>query len=189
MNRIFKIYIAAWLIIFGIAWMSEGVRAASLDVADLEKKLNLPPDPGEAGKATLQGIDSDGDGVRDDVQRYIALTHPDSAKVRALMTMNAKHLQQVLIDSDNKELSIQHGHEGTSTLLACQEYIQWDLKIRLTRASLALVPEILNTEARSRAYIKYNHQLSGNTFSLGRARRDKTPLKAKCDFNPDELPN
>jgi len=31
----------------------------------------LPPDPGEAGKATLTGIDVDRDGVRDDLQRYI----------------------------------------------------------------------------------------------------------------------
>jgi hypothetical protein len=36
----------------------------------------LPPDPGEAGKQTMLGIDSDGDGIRDDVQRYIYLTYP-----------------------------------------------------------------------------------------------------------------
>ncbi|MDX8380534.1 MAG: hypothetical protein R8M14_00305 [Ghiorsea sp.] len=34
----------------------------------------LPPDPGAAGRGTLAGIDSDNDGVRDDVQRWIALT-------------------------------------------------------------------------------------------------------------------
>ena len=33
---------------------------------------NLPPDPGEAGKLTIDGIDSDKDGMRDDVQRWIA---------------------------------------------------------------------------------------------------------------------
>jgi hypothetical protein len=42
----------------------------------------LPPDPGEAGKATIEGIDSDQDGLRDDIQRYIALTYPDSEKTR-----------------------------------------------------------------------------------------------------------
>ncbi|MCF6156788.1 MAG: hypothetical protein E3K36_16465 [Candidatus Brocadia sp.] len=31
----------------------------------------LPPDPGKAGKETLLGIDTDGDGVRDDIQRRI----------------------------------------------------------------------------------------------------------------------
>jgi hypothetical protein len=35
----------------------------------------VPPDPGEAGKQTLEGIDSDNDGVHDDVQRWIVLTY------------------------------------------------------------------------------------------------------------------
>jgi hypothetical protein len=34
---------------------------------------NLPPDPSEAGKATPDGIDADKDGMRDDVQRWIAI--------------------------------------------------------------------------------------------------------------------
>jgi len=33
---------------------------------------NLPPDPGPEGKLTIDGIDSDKDGMRDDVQRWIA---------------------------------------------------------------------------------------------------------------------
>jgi hypothetical protein len=37
-----------------------------------QQLANLPPDPGEAGKATIDGIDADKDGMRDDVQRYIA---------------------------------------------------------------------------------------------------------------------
>jgi hypothetical protein len=35
---------------------------------------SLPPDPGEAGLAILAGIDSDEDGVRDDVQRLLAVS-------------------------------------------------------------------------------------------------------------------
>ena len=164
--------------------IAEASRLAGI----LENNMGLPPDPGEAGKATLEGIDSDGDGVRDDVQRYIALNHPDSAKVRGALTMRAKNLQQALVDADNKELSIQHMNE-TAKVMRCAKYIQWHLNIRLHRPRAAMVAEILNTEARSRAYIKYNHQLSGNTFRLGRARDDYSPLKAECDFNPDELPN
>jgi len=48
--------------------------AAPSDVPKTGSSSVLPPNPGEAGKATLQGIDSDNDGVRDDIQRYIALT-------------------------------------------------------------------------------------------------------------------
>ena len=35
----------------------------------------LPPDPGEAGKKTLLGIDSNNNGVRDDVERWIYITY------------------------------------------------------------------------------------------------------------------
>jgi hypothetical protein len=42
----------------------------------------LPPDPGSNGKMSLQGIDSDKDGIRDDVQREIFFLAPDSQKVR-----------------------------------------------------------------------------------------------------------
>jgi len=42
----------------------------------------VPPDPGEAGKQTLEGIDSDGDGVRDDVQRWIILTYLAEGEMR-----------------------------------------------------------------------------------------------------------
>ena len=42
----------------------------------------LPTDPGKAGKETLLGIDTDGDGVRDDIQRYIYFTYPDDKKLR-----------------------------------------------------------------------------------------------------------
>jgi hypothetical protein len=55
--------------------------------------VGLPPDPGAAGNATLAGIDSDGDGVRDDVQRYIGLTYPQSAKERAALTQAAVALE------------------------------------------------------------------------------------------------
>jgi hypothetical protein len=54
--------------------------ARPLPVTVLVTVVPLPPDPGEAGKVTLAGIDSDNDGVRDDIQRYIALTYPNSEK-------------------------------------------------------------------------------------------------------------
>jgi hypothetical protein len=62
----------------------------------------LPPDPGDAGKATLAGIDSDGDGVRDDVERWIALTYPNSARVRAALYQEAGGIQQAIVSSSNR---------------------------------------------------------------------------------------
>jgi hypothetical protein len=39
---------------------------------------NAPPDPGPENDKTLAGIDSNGNGVRDDIERYIAANYGDS---------------------------------------------------------------------------------------------------------------
>lgn len=43
----------------------------------------LPPDPGAEGKKTVLGIDSDGDGVRDDIQIAVTKLIPDDPYARA----------------------------------------------------------------------------------------------------------
>ncbi|GJL77030.1 MAG: hypothetical protein NPINA01_00190 [Nitrospinaceae bacterium] len=154
----------------------------------MENNMGLPPDPGEAGKATLEGIDSDNDGVRDDLQRYIALTYTDSAKVRALLNQHVKILQQSLIDADDKNLSIQHSLEKNRAY-KCRDFLEWVLNIRLRDPSLGLVAETMNTIERSRAYIKYNGQLAGRLVDFGIERKDQSHLKVNCDFDPDSLPN
>ena len=141
----------------------------------------LPADPGAAGKATLQGIDSDGDGVRDDIQRYIASTYPNSEKTRATLTQNTKAFQDTLEGASDKNKSIANaialGHA-----IECLDFVRpTDAR---TLGSL-LRAEILNTEERSRAYIKFNDQLGGQDFP-------GTPInqwKSSCDFNPDAMRN
>lgn len=159
----------------------------------LEDNIGLPKDPGEAGKATLEGIDSDNDGVRDDIQRYIALKFTDSAKFKALMTQHAKTMQSAILVADDKALSIEVAHEGSKDF-ACGRYIKWVVEPENRPYRRRVVSEqdayILNTMERSRAYIKYNSHLGGQIFKgLEPSRIDKTPLKKYCDFDPDVLPN
>ena len=68
----------------------------------------LPPDPGEEGKLTLLGIDSDEDGVRDDIQRYIYFTYPDDKKLQLGLTYYAKEFQGVLADADDRDAAYEH---------------------------------------------------------------------------------
>lgn len=70
-------------------------------VNDASVLAGLPPDPGAAGMATLEGIDSDGDGVRDDVQRWIAMAYPNSQKVRAALTQAALTMQTFLMSANS----------------------------------------------------------------------------------------
>ncbi len=52
---------------------------------------NLPPEPGADGHTTLQGIDSDGDGLRDDIQRLIAITFSGDEDTIEMYRQLAKH--------------------------------------------------------------------------------------------------
>lgn len=142
----------------------------------------LPPDPGEAGKATIAGIDSDGDGVRDDIQRYIAQTYPDSEKARAVLTQYAKIIQKQILDADSKELSMQHADEG-GRVMDCGDYLL-DIDV-YGKMSDELDAVTLNTDERTKAYFKYDSQLGGEVFS-GLPDDERA---SGCDFDSDLLAN
>ena len=55
----------------------------------------LPPDPGEAGKLTLEGIDSNNDGVRDDLEREIVYMYPQNEEVRRVLRAMVKKEQDI----------------------------------------------------------------------------------------------
>ncbi len=58
---------------------------------------NLPPDPGAEADKTIQGIDANKNGIRDDVELAIFKKYPDSAKTRAALLQYALALQMEAI--------------------------------------------------------------------------------------------
>ena len=140
---------------------------------------NLPPDPGQAGKQTLAGVDSDNDGVRDDIQRYIALTYPASVKTRAALTQFTKGMQMELLAAASEEKALAAA-EQTGNAQYCLHYL---FKLDADPLWQALRAQHLNTRERSRAYGDYNHLLDGMVEQLPR------DLKSRCVFDPDALPN
>ena len=68
---------------------------------------NLPPDPGAEADKTIQGIDANKNGIRDDVELAIFKKYPDSAKTRAVLLQYALALQMEAIQPVvNKETVI-----------------------------------------------------------------------------------
>ncbi|HWM90311.1 MAG TPA: hypothetical protein VN493_06045 [Thermoanaerobaculia bacterium] len=156
----------------------KGTQAQPLPIALTIGDLLYPPDPGEAGKAALEGIDSDGDGLRDDIQRYIELTHPNEPATRAGLRQYIFPLQRALVDADSGETALQH----TANLDRADDCLQSLIGLRPTiEATDKLVAEFLNTEERSRAYILYDSQLGGHVFRLRGLSEINTSL---CDFDP-----
>ncbi len=83
----------------------------TLRLAVSTRNFTLPPDSGEAGKATLEGIDSDHDGVRDDIQREIFFQYPESERMR-------KGFSQVLTTYGNQIYAV-----ATSTINQIQQAV------------------------------------------------------------------
>ena len=134
----------------------------------------LPPDPGEAGKQTLEGIDFDGYGVRDDVQRWIALTQPDSSDIRQALSQLARAQQASIVENLSEEASV----DNTLRILDGLDCL-WHLHPdQGTRISRELDIQILNTDARVRAYVHAASHFGGHTRRL----TPKSERWGKCDF-------
>jgi len=150
-------------------------------VNDTSIFANLPPDPGAAGKLTLAGIDSDNDGVRDGVQRWIVMTYPNSQKTRAALSQMTKTMQQFLLGAADPvksyNTSIQMGRDSK-----CVAFI---LSAGFSKHTSALRAEFLNTYLRSKAWSQADHHLSGKMFKS----LPFNQWKQACNFNPDVMPN
>ncbi|MBI5817025.1 MAG: hypothetical protein HZB09_01215 [Candidatus Yonathbacteria bacterium] len=139
----------------------------------------LPPDPGEAGKATLAGIITNPKGVRDDIYRYIVINHQDSEKTREALFQKARVWQDVLLDANDKAKSINHA-EKTLQANACLRYIRpQDASVLID----SLISMVVNTDARHKAYEVFDRQIGGQVFS------SYDELKTVCTFDPDSFPN
>lgn len=121
--------------------------------------VTLPPDPGEAGKKTLVGIDSNADGVRDDLEKEIVYQYPQNEKVRRVLRAMVKKDQQFIAtigDADWFEgLWISY-----FALKYCHDYLVSSLNIDNTTNTTILHNMVENTFARKKKYeekIKYFH--------------------------------
>ena len=102
----------------------------------------------------------------------------------ANVTHNSGHTvaaQATLLDANNKEASLTHGAERQSAT-ECLHFVRAD-DARAVRS--ALRAQILNGEARSRAWIAADKQLSGTVSFL----TPEDEMKSRCSFDPDALEN
>jgi hypothetical protein len=120
----------------------------------------LPPDP-VLENGTLEGVDSDADGIRDDVQRYIAVTYSSCARTRAALTQLARAVQSALLGADSREASLAHMEQlvrATECLFSIMPDDAEEVKERL-------IAKIVDTETRGRAYLEFESHLGGEVFS------------------------
>lgn len=127
--------------------------------------FSLPLDPGEKGKETLLGIDSDNDGVRDDIQRYIYLTYPNEKIVRLALSQIARNYQELLPDSSDPEIAYENVKKLNRSR-ACLHYVKDNDIYKVIKIRRAIKAELLNTQERSLKYLEFNNSLAGRTATL-----------------------
>jgi len=148
----------------------------------------LPPQPDETlNNSTLLGIDSNNNGVRDDVEIYVLNKYKDHHKIVSEIALQAGRAHQLAIGdaSKAKETTVY-----MSAALYCNWYFEDDadsygdpILIDHTITNKQFKDIQINTKERIKAYLQYNRNLSGGVY------RQAYGLKAKalCDFNVTKL--
>ncbi|MFO7983375.1 MAG: hypothetical protein R6V08_07995 [Desulfuromonadales bacterium] len=145
--------------------------------------LNLPPDPGEAGDATLEGVDVNGNGVRDDIERWIGLTYRDSKKARLALTQAYYAMQGFMIHADQGDRDAVY--DDMTAMQRAGECIDSILPERGYQMLRELKARVVNTAARVEADRQASRMLGGGSFP----GRPFSKWKEICTFDPDALEN
>lgn len=128
------------------------------------KAVVLPPDPGAVGKTTLQGIDTDTDGVRDDVQIAIYNRYPSDESKRKALTQKAKALQAALSAGESEDINTMV--EASKAVINAVDCLHE--RVSDPSAEIGFLEDkVVNTSDRSGAYIKFNESQNGQFFGDG----------------------
>jgi hypothetical protein len=129
----------------------------------------LPPDPGSAGRETLGGIDSDKDGVRDDLQRKILEQNLDEEKTKALIQYAIALQEAMRIGAADPANELQPVAKSIVDSVDCL-YARFDDDAR--EQVKAVERLAINTDERYHAYNIFNDRLSGQFFGGNRENQD-----------------
>lgn len=125
----------------------------------------------------VAGIDSNNDGIRDDVEKYIDEIYKNDPKIRLAARQFAKALQIVISNPENA-LKTQ---ASVRKAFGCMSYLVNDDYDRYQDITDRIKAQVLNTQERNVAYIKYNGKLSGEVLTVPETNN------TQCDFDPDRL--
>jgi hypothetical protein len=124
----------------------------------------LPPEPDPVeNDATLGGVDSNNNGVRDDVERKIYEKYIVALQ-RELMIDGAKYFQKIMTEPTRESRSLKK--EGTR-ITDCQLYLMdYDSEIESDDFdSITFLEDYtVSNKARVRKYLDYNLALSGGSY-------------------------
>jgi hypothetical protein len=140
------------------------------------------PDPGEAGKLTLEGIDSDKDGVRDDVQIWINKKFPVASKPNTNKAFQqlAKYSQLTLKNYQDKEKATFY-HNKEEEALECLMWVMNSAQ-KVYRLEKEVAAQFYNTKPRIKAYLTVNSYLHGQGTPDSILGTKDSEMNRFCEF-------
>ncbi len=143
----------------------------------------LPPesDP-KINNSTLLGIDSNNNGVRDDVERWIYKTYKDKHPIHIDIAMQAGRAYKLVLETPERAKEI---HNIVSAPIDCNWYFKAYAKYfnepLLVNENIndKVFKTYFNTKQRQDTYLEYDTLLSGDSYALPKIEE----MKTKCDFN------
>ncbi|GIT98512.1 hypothetical protein [Sulfurovum sp. TSL1] len=150
----------------------------------------LPPEPDpKINNSTLLGIDSNNNGVRDDVERYIIKTYSKEKITIEIGFQVARAYNAVIEHPENAWET----YKIMDAALDCESYFRVFAKylgdpLLLNKNEYILTSKRfksiqLNTKERIRGYLLHEQILSGGVFPATKISK----LKAQCEFDVDTL--
>lgn len=111
---------------------------------------------------TLAGVDSNNNDVRDDIERYIALTYPSPADegLRAALTQYSKASQKSILNANNPSSSEQYA----ANLIEAAECLLSKKPTEALTILHELEARILNSMERIQSFSTAQKHASGSTF-------------------------
>jgi hypothetical protein len=147
----------------------------------IDNSLQVPLPDTKLNDKTVAGIDSDGDGIRDDIQRWINEEYAEKPKEKMAMKQFAMGAQLRLTTISNKIESIQSSRQSLNSH-ECMDFIAGHDQSNRNINAIRL--KLLNTKDRLYADIKSDSNFSGEIYRIA---SDEESEKALCKFNPDTL--
>ncbi len=152
------------------------------------KEINgyrLPPEPdAQVNNSTLLGIDSNDNGVRDDVERWIYQTYKDKHPIHIDIAMQAARAYKKVLETPEKAKEM---HDSVSAPSYCESYFK--IYAKYFNEPILVSKDITNkyfrkkiyftTNERKNAYIIYDRLLSGDSYTTPKIGDGKK----LCDFN------
>lgn len=170
-----------WLSRFGLRQVDPDFpRVVVQSAFSIDASLEVP-DPGEAGRQTLAGIDSDNDGIRDDIQRWINEKYHNSPRSLAAAKQEARDAQTVMLSSNDKQKAIQAIFHSFDSMHCMESIIGFNVEYQFSHQ---LKARMENTRDRIEAGIHNDGNFNGQFVEA----TGRSEWASKCNFDVNSLP-